>query len=313
MVATIDLPGPQLHPGLRRPNPQPELALPQRPIWVMEVGYPKLAGTIGPGGAATAQSPDLQLRRTASRRDRRHGLAGHGRANRASTGLSYELSAGLGLDTKAVDASGGTPGGILPVRITDRAGPDQGGRRRQCRTIDPAGAASAEAEGSELTGRIFWPCRNPDHAIASCPFPLSAGVLRPDPGDQRLRQRSRRTGCHAESDHGGGKRGRCERRGRARTVATGRDRQLQPAGRGKGRSGLPAADVRGRAGRRDPGDPAGQETGPAFPQHQAGSSSPEASRACSRSASRPTTARRKRFYVYYTDTTGDIRSTSSSG
>jgi hypothetical protein len=35
--------------------------------------------------------------------------------------LAYQLSAGLGLDTKAVDESGEAPGGVLPVRITDRA------------------------------------------------------------------------------------------------------------------------------------------------------------------------------------------------
>lgn len=120
MVATIDLPGRSSTLAFAARNPQPELAQPQRPIWVMELGYPKLAGTIGPGGAATAnrrtfnfgelppgETADMVWRVTA--------------VEPGVYGLSYELSAGLGLDTKAVDASGGTPGGILPVRITDRA------------------------------------------------------------------------------------------------------------------------------------------------------------------------------------------------
>ena len=35
--------------------------------------------------------------------------------------LEYQIDAGLGLDTSAVDPAGETPTGMLPVRITDRA------------------------------------------------------------------------------------------------------------------------------------------------------------------------------------------------
>jgi hypothetical protein len=120
MVATIDLPGRNSILAFAARDPQPELAQAQRPIWVMESGFPKLAGTIGRGGAATAN------RRTFNFGELPPGETATmiWRVTAVEPGnyrLSYELSAGLGLDTRAVDASGGIPGGILPVRITDRA------------------------------------------------------------------------------------------------------------------------------------------------------------------------------------------------
>jgi hypothetical protein len=120
MVVTIDLPGETSTLAFAARNPQPELAQPQRPIWVMERNYPKLAGTTGSGGAATAN------RRTFNFGELPAGETANmvWRVTAVEPGnyrVSYRLSAGLGLDTSAVDASGGTPGGVLPVRITDRA------------------------------------------------------------------------------------------------------------------------------------------------------------------------------------------------
>jgi hypothetical protein len=120
MVATINLPGRNSTLAFATRDPQEGLAQPQRPVWVMESGYPKLAGTIGRGGAATA-----------NRRTFNFGELPPGdtatmvwRVTAVEPGvyrLSYQLAAGLGTETEAVDAAGGTPGGILPVLITDRA------------------------------------------------------------------------------------------------------------------------------------------------------------------------------------------------
>jgi hypothetical protein len=120
MVATIDLPGRNSTLAFAARNPQPELAQAQRPIWVLEYGYPKLAGTVGRGGAATAN------RRTFNFGELAPGETAEmiWRVTAVEPGnyrLTYRLSAGLGLDTAAVDETGGTPGGALPVRITDRA------------------------------------------------------------------------------------------------------------------------------------------------------------------------------------------------
>ncbi len=120
MVATIDLPGRTSTLAFAARDPQPGLAQPQRPVWVMESGYPKLAGTIGSGGAATAN------RRTFNFGELPAGQTAEmvWRVTAVEPGvyrLGYQLSAGLGLETKAIDASGGTPGGFLTVRITDKA------------------------------------------------------------------------------------------------------------------------------------------------------------------------------------------------
>ncbi|MEX0620035.1 MAG: hypothetical protein WD181_00450 [Solirubrobacterales bacterium] len=120
MVATIDIPGRISTLAFAVRDPQPELAQPQRPIWVLESTYPKLAGTVGRGGAATSN------RRTFSFGELPAGETATmiWRVTAVEPGsyrLGYELSAGLGLDTRAVDASGESPGGFLPVRITDKA------------------------------------------------------------------------------------------------------------------------------------------------------------------------------------------------
>ncbi len=120
LVATIDLPGRDSTLAFATRDPQPELAQAQRPVWVMESGYPKLAGTIGRGGAATAN------RRTFNFRELPPGETAEmvWRVTAVEPGfyrLGYQIDAGLGLDTSAVDTEGETPSGVLPVRITDRA------------------------------------------------------------------------------------------------------------------------------------------------------------------------------------------------
>ena len=120
LVATIDLPGKDSTLAFAARDPQPGLAQAQRPVWVMEAGYPKLAGTVGRGGAATAN------RRTFNFRELPPGETAEmvWRVTAVEPGfyrLEYQIDAGLGLDTSAVDAEGETPSGLLPVRITDRA------------------------------------------------------------------------------------------------------------------------------------------------------------------------------------------------
>ncbi len=122
MVATIDLPRRDSTLAFATRDPQPGLAQPQRPIWVMESGYPKLAGTVGRGGAATAnrrtfnfgelppgETAEMIWRVTA--------------VEPGNYGLTFQIDAGLGTEATAVDAAGEIPGGIIPVRITDRAVP----------------------------------------------------------------------------------------------------------------------------------------------------------------------------------------------
>jgi hypothetical protein len=118
MNVTLDLPG--LDSTLAFAYRAEGVAQTQRPIWVLEEGYPKLAGTIGRGGTATSnrrtfnfgelppgETADMVWRVTA--------------VKNGDYRLRWQMSAGLGLDTSAVDASGNQPTGVLPVTITAKA------------------------------------------------------------------------------------------------------------------------------------------------------------------------------------------------
>ncbi|MGA7397236.1 MAG: hypothetical protein WBW62_07290 [Solirubrobacterales bacterium] len=119
IASTISLPDLGSTLAFAYRDPQKGLAQPQRPVWVLEEGFPKLAGTVGRGGAATSnrltfafgelppgEVANMVWRVTAVR----PGIYG----------LEYQLAAGLSGEANAVDAAGDTPVGLLPARISDR-------------------------------------------------------------------------------------------------------------------------------------------------------------------------------------------------
>ena len=116
---SIALPGRDSTLAFAYRNEQPGLAGAQRPAWVLEEGYPKLAGTVGRGGAQTS-----------SRRTFQFGSLGPGRTARTvwrvtavepgKFGLSWRIEAGLGLGVNAVDRSGATPTGLFEVNVNNR-------------------------------------------------------------------------------------------------------------------------------------------------------------------------------------------------
>lgn len=119
LSTTLDLPGLGSTLAFAYRDPQANLAQPQRPVWVLEEGYPKLAGTVGRGGAETANRRTFNFGRvepgdTANMVWRVTALK-PGRYR-----LAWELSAGLAPGVKAETASGGQPHGSLPVRIGNR-------------------------------------------------------------------------------------------------------------------------------------------------------------------------------------------------
>jgi uncharacterized cupredoxin-like copper-binding protein len=98
-------------------DPQPELAQPDRPIWVLAAHYPKLAGSSAPGGAETSnqktydfgplkpgKTAELVWKLSAVR-------AGH-------YNLLYAIDAGLGNQVKAETGNGVKPGGSFSVQIS---------------------------------------------------------------------------------------------------------------------------------------------------------------------------------------------------
>jgi hypothetical protein len=101
--------------GIR--DPQPELAQPDRPVWVLAEHYPKLAGTTTPGGAETSNQKTydfgpLKSGETANLVWKLSAVkSGH-------YGLLYAIDAGLGDQVKATTRGGVSPGGSFSVQIS---------------------------------------------------------------------------------------------------------------------------------------------------------------------------------------------------
>lgn len=98
-------------------DPQPELAQPDRPVWVLAAHYPKFAGSSSPGGAETSnqktydfgplkpgKTADLVWKLSAVK-------SGH-------YDLLYAIDAGLGAQAKAKTGGGVKPGGSFSVQIS---------------------------------------------------------------------------------------------------------------------------------------------------------------------------------------------------
>jgi hypothetical protein len=100
-------------------DPQPELAQPERPVWVLAATYPRLHGSSDPGGASTS-----------SRKTFAFGPLKPGETTKAVWKLSavragkytllYRIEAGLGGAAKAETEGGVAPGGSFSIEITER-------------------------------------------------------------------------------------------------------------------------------------------------------------------------------------------------
>jgi hypothetical protein len=98
-------------------DPQPDLAQPDRPVWVLAAHYPKFAGSSDPGGAETANQKTYDF----------GPLKPGGTANliwnlsavkSGSYTLLYAIDAGLSGEVKAKTTGGVAPGGSFAVRIS---------------------------------------------------------------------------------------------------------------------------------------------------------------------------------------------------
>ncbi|HVV91347.1 MAG TPA: hypothetical protein VHB53_12700 [Solirubrobacterales bacterium] len=98
-------------------DPQPGLAGPDRPVWVLAATYPRLAGSSEPGGAETSNGKTYSF-----------GELVPGKSVEAVWKLSavragkytigYEVEAGLTGEAKAETSSGARPGGTFVTDIT---------------------------------------------------------------------------------------------------------------------------------------------------------------------------------------------------
>jgi hypothetical protein len=99
-------------------DPQPGLADPDRPVWVLENDYPKLAGQKGPAGAETANDKTFDF-----------GSLKPGKTVEAVWKVTpvrggiytidYQVDAGLNGKAKAVTADGSPPTGSFVVKISN--------------------------------------------------------------------------------------------------------------------------------------------------------------------------------------------------
>jgi hypothetical protein len=100
-------------------NPQPELAQPDRPVWVLAQTYPRLHGSSDPGGASTSSPKTFDF-----------GPLKPGETTQAVWKLSavragkytllYDVTAGLSGESKAKTENGVAPGGSFTTEITQR-------------------------------------------------------------------------------------------------------------------------------------------------------------------------------------------------
>lgn len=98
---------------------QPELAQPDRPVWVLAATYPRLHGSSDPGGASTSSLKTFAF-----------GPLKPGETTKAVWKLSavragrytllYRIGAGLGGAAKAETEGGVAPGGSFATEITER-------------------------------------------------------------------------------------------------------------------------------------------------------------------------------------------------
>ena len=118
LTTSLSLPGLGSTLAFAYRDPQEGLAMAQRPVWVLEEGYPKLSGTVGRGGTGNAN------RRTFNFGELPAGETAEmiWRVTAVRPGdyeLAFRIAAGVSGEATAVDAAGDNPTGVLPVAVND--------------------------------------------------------------------------------------------------------------------------------------------------------------------------------------------------
>jgi hypothetical protein len=100
-------------------EPQPELAQPERPVWVLAATYPRLHGSSDPGGASSSNRKTFDF-----------GELEPGATTKAIWKLSavragkytllYRIDAGLSGKARAKTTGGVAPGGSFATEISER-------------------------------------------------------------------------------------------------------------------------------------------------------------------------------------------------
>jgi hypothetical protein len=98
-------------------DPQPGLAQPDRPVWVLAEHFPKLAGSSEPGGAGTSNRKTFDFG-PLKPNDTTNAVWKLSAVKSGRYTLLYRIDAGLSGTAKAETTGGVAPGGSFAVRIS---------------------------------------------------------------------------------------------------------------------------------------------------------------------------------------------------
>jgi hypothetical protein len=134
---------------------QEGLAIPFRPVWILESGFPKLAGQTASAGAEAAQTDTFSFGSLAANQTRE--MVWNVTPVQAGTyTVHYRVAAGLQGKAKAVTADGSVPEGEFVVRISSappQTRVDNAGRVVPIEPSDIVGQAGSQQQKSELNGQ----------------------------------------------------------------------------------------------------------------------------------------------------------------
>ncbi len=103
-------------------DPQPDLAQPDRPVWVLAEGYPHLNGSTNPGGARTSSPKIFDLGPVAPN-DTVEAVWKLSAVRAGKFSVAYGIDAGLSNKVKAKTKNGVSPGGTFDVEISRETPP----------------------------------------------------------------------------------------------------------------------------------------------------------------------------------------------
>jgi hypothetical protein len=126
-------------------DPQPDLAQPDRPVWVLSARYPRFDGSPESAGAETSNQKtfDFGALKPGKTADLVWKLSA---VRKGSYTLLYGIDAGLGGQSKAETAGGVKPGGSFAVRIS---GKPYGTEVTDSGEVAPIGGHGAKQSGKE--------------------------------------------------------------------------------------------------------------------------------------------------------------------
>jgi hypothetical protein len=133
---------------------QPDLAIPSRPVWILEQGYPKLAGQAAPAGAETSATNTFSFGALEAG-DTKDIVWRLTPVQPGTYTVHYRVAAGLQGKAVAVTADGSVPEGQFVVTISDvppQTRVDDSGRVVPIKPSDIIGQAGTGKQKSELGG-----------------------------------------------------------------------------------------------------------------------------------------------------------------